>query len=207
MSTRDSERILVIVLVALTLLVVFWPRPAPRPSAVIPSAPSLAGGGQVDQRTTGAPPTPVPGVAERSAMATETATVVASGSRPGEASGAPHPTAVTVPVATWTNPDLTPPPLPTSPHTNSDGIVGWATYYGSGTGWTGAINHRLGHVGQVAIVCGGEPFHCRSIAIVDVCACGDRSGSPTLIDLSPFAFRDFAPLSRGVVRISMEILP
>lgn len=33
------------------------------------------------------------------------------------------------------------------------------------------------------------------------CACGQRHGEPTVIDLSVPAFRELAPLSRGIVRV------
>jgi hypothetical protein len=87
-----------------------------------------------------------------------------------------------------------------------DGIGGWATWYDVGPGLYGAINPRYGDKGGTAVVCGGSPFHCKTIPLVDVCACGNRHGKPTLIDLSPAAFREFAPTSRGVTWVTLQVL-
>ncbi len=46
-----------------------------------------------------------------------------------------------------------------------------------------------------------------TVRISDWCACRNRHGLPTLIDLSDAAFRELAPLSAGVVRVSIEIGP
>ncbi len=117
-----------------------------------------------------------------------------------------NPTAVTVPGATGTNPDLTPPPLPTSPHTNSGGIAGQATWWFSfGPGLYAAIRPDLGSKGDLAVVCGGAPFHCLTLPIITTCAClGPRSDR--LIDLSRDAFASFADPSRGVIRITLSVI-
>jgi hypothetical protein len=46
----------------------------------------------------------------------------------------------------------------------------------------------------------------RSVVVVlsDWCACGDRNGKDTLIDLDDEAFAKLAPLSRGVIEVSVE---
>jgi hypothetical protein len=44
---------------------------------------------------------------------------------------------------------------------------------------------------------------CVTLVLSDACACGDRSGSPTLLDLSADAFRSLAPLSVGVLRVEV----
>lgn len=179
-------------LTAITLVIVYVAVPRPSQQPTIGSRDPYSTG--VAERT-GAPQA---GVAERSSTATPSGTAEDAGSSPAPGTVAPQPTGGIGDPASYQKP---------TPKPRGGGIAGWATYYGSGQGYTGAINHRLGHVGQVAVVCGGAPFHCRSISIVDVCACGDRHGEPTLIDLSPFAFADFGPLSAGVIHISMEVLP
>jgi rare lipoprotein A (peptidoglycan hydrolase) len=45
-----------------------------------------------------------------------------------------------------------------------------------------------------------------TVTLTDWCACGDRHGIPTLLDLSAGAFRRLAPLSRGVVAVEVEVL-
>jgi hypothetical protein len=79
-------------------------------------------------------------------------------------------------------------------------IAGLATWYSApagqaaagpdlraalGSGWRG----RLVRVNGIAV------------RLTDWCACGDRGGVPTLIDLPASDFGRIAPLSRGVVRI------
>lgn len=43
-----------------------------------------------------------------------------------------------------------------------------------------------------------------TVRLVDFCACGDRHGTATVIDLSSAAFRRLAPLSQGLVRVTVE---
>jgi hypothetical protein len=60
---------------------------------------------------------------------------------------------------------------------------------------------------------GDEPFvatvchdgSCVDVTVVSYCACGDRNGVPTVIDLSPTAFTRLAPLSRGVIDVTVEL--
>jgi hypothetical protein len=47
-------------------------------------------------------------------------------------------------------------------------------------------------------------FSCVVVRVVSSCACGDRGGRGTVIDLSPAAFRKLAPLSRGVIPVTVE---
>ncbi len=44
------------------------------------------------------------------------------------------------------------------------------------------------------------------VQVVSFCACGDRHGEPTAIDISPAAFESLAPLSRGVIRVEVQRL-
>ena len=44
-----------------------------------------------------------------------------------------------------------------------------------------------------------------TVTLTDWCACGDRGGQPTLLDLSATAFKRLAPLSRGIVAVEVEV--
>jgi hypothetical protein len=89
-------------------------------------------------------------------------------------------------------------------------LQGWATYCAPTPthcqGWGGDA-----HLGAVPGY-GGRPYlvtvrHGKASTIVRVvssCACGLRHGIPTVIDLSPAAFRELAPLSRGVIRVTVS---
>lgn len=46
-----------------------------------------------------------------------------------------------------------------------------------------------------------------TVQVLDACACGNRHGIPTLLDLSDAAFAELADLSVGVIRVSIEIDP
>jgi len=61
-----------------------------------------------------------------------------------------------------------------------------------GPGWRGS---------RVLVVRGLRAVEVR---IVGWCACGKRHGLPTLLDLSPEAFRALAPLSAGVILVHVE---
>lgn len=72
--------------------------------------------------------------------------------------------------------------------------------------WGG--NAKLGAVSGYA----GDPYtvvvHHGSrsvvVTVVSSCACGMRHGKDTVIDLSPAAFRQLAPLSLGVIDVVVE---
>jgi hypothetical protein len=61
-----------------------------------------------------------------------------------------------------------------------------------GAGWRGR---------QVS-VCLGQ--RCVSTILGDWCACGDRHGVPTVIDLDVAAFRQLAQLSIGVIAVEVD---
>jgi hypothetical protein len=42
------------------------------------------------------------------------------------------------------------------------------------------------------------------VRLEDWCACGDRHGVPTLLDLDSRTFARIAPLSRGVVKVEVR---
>jgi len=51
----------------------------------------------------------------------------------------------------------------------------------------------------------GGAMACVHVVLSDWCACADRPGGPTLVDLDWRSFRQLMPLSRGVITI--EVLP
>jgi hypothetical protein len=89
-------------------------------------------------------------------------------------------------------------------------IGGKATWYDDGSGLYGAAGPVLREAlggdpafrGQTVRVCADD---CVLVRLTDWCACGDRGGVPTLIDLSPDAFARLAPLSAGVIDVTIEL--
>ena len=64
-----------------------------------------------------------------------------------------------------------------------------------GPGWRGT---------SVAVcVTGDGPARCVETVVSDWCACGDRPGGPTVIDLDDNAFADLAPLGAGVLAVEV----
>lgn len=173
---------------------------APRPAHVIPSAP-LGGGSEMDPERTGAPSVREavdPGDGNHDACSSEPASceAVMTGGAPFDPSsfppigfGVPDPsTGLDGPACS--GPCETPPPRTVSRGT---GIGGQATWWNSfGSGYYAAIRPDLGHKGDLAVVCGGDPFHCRTVEIITTCLCLGP-GSGRLIDLSLDTFVDFAP--------------
>lgn len=94
------------------------------------------------------------------------------------------------------------------PSVRKSELSGLATWYPARTTVAAAgpaLRAALGPTwrGQEVSVCvtGGN---CISVALRDFCACRDRNGLPTLIDLPAVDFARLAPLSRGVVAITIE---
>lgn len=89
-------------------------------------------------------------------------------------------------------------------------IGGKATWYDDGPGLYGAAGPDLREAmggdpafrGQAVQVCAES---CVIVVLRDWCACSDRNGVPTIIDLSPDAFRRLAPLSTGVITVEIEL--
>jgi expansin (peptidoglycan-binding protein) len=80
---------------------------------------------------------------------------------------------------------------------------GYATWYDDGPGLYGAVpSWHYGDRPYPLRVCRGD--RCVTVIVRDFCACGDRHGRPTVIDLSPAAFSELAPLSRGVISVRLE---
>lgn len=86
-------------------------------------------------------------------------------------------------------------------------VRGVATWFRAapGTGAAGpALRQALGPDwrGTRVRVCGIST--CIAARLTDWCACADRPGGPTLIDLSAADFADLAPLSRGVMEVKVS---
>lgn len=106
-------------------------------------------------------------------------------------------------------PDASEPALTAEGAVGSVLLGGYATWYAT-PGLTAAAGPELrGALGDwrgqwVTVESGRSSV---TVQITDWCACGERHGIPTLLDLSDAAFQELAPLSTGVVRVSIEIDP
>lgn len=172
-------------LVVLTIVAVATPQGAPqqgnRWSASAGTAPALPGAPHVEQRASFPAVTTVSGDA---------------GSNP--AGGAPQPT----------------PALTTAPSAEPY-QRGWATWCAptptqcqswGGDARLGAMpSFRWGDAPFAARVC-TDGTACTTVTVVSFCACGDRHGIPTVIDLSPAAMEAIEPDYRrlGIVRVTVE---
>lgn len=84
---------------------------------------------------------------------------------------------------------------------------GYATWYDAPSKSDAAagpqLRERLGdwRGRWVRVTYGGKSI---VVQLTDWCACGKRHGTSTLIDLDDKAFRELAPLSRGVLEVSVE---
>jgi hypothetical protein len=85
---------------------------------------------------------------------------------------------------------------------------GYATWYDDGPGLYGAAGPALRESlganwrGQTVDVC--SDGRCVTVKLSDWCACGARHGKPTVIDLSPQAFKQLRPLSAGVITVQIK---
>lgn len=83
-------------------------------------------------------------------------------------------------------------------------ISGVATWYQDGDGFYGSVpSWSFGDAPYKATVC--HEGACVVVTVRGYCACGDRAGKATLIDLSPEAFERLAPLSAGVIDVTLEV--
>lgn len=64
-----------------------------------------------------------------------------------------------------------------------------------------SLRHGEWRGSLVRVTSGGRSV---TVRLTDFCACGDRNGIPTILDLSADAFRKLAPLSRGIVAVEVE---
>ena len=86
-------------------------------------------------------------------------------------------------------------------------LRGYATWYAADgliAAAGPALRRSLGHGwrGQRVAVC--LSGRCVRVTLADWCACGPRHGQPTLLDLSDDAYRRLAPLSSGVLRVTVR---
>ena len=71
-------------------------------------------------------------------------------------------------------------------------------------GWGGhsLVGAMPGYTHPVwAKVCRQDSSVCITVHVISFCACGNH-----VIDLSPYAFKRLAPLSRGIVAVEVEVL-
>lgn len=107
-------------------------------------------------------------------------------------------------------PKLAPTPRLVVVPRSTSSVTGWATWYDDGPGLYAAVNsYRWGDpryevtVRYTANVNGTIVRRQVTVVVRDFCACGKRHGEPTVIDLSPAAFKKLAPLSRGVIKVEV----
>ena len=90
-------------------------------------------------------------------------------------------------------------------------VTGKATWYDDGPGLYAAagpvLREALGgdpafRGERVTVTSGGRSVE---VTLSDWCACGERGGVPTLLDLSADAFARLAPLGRGVINVEIEL--
>lgn len=107
---------------------------------------------------------------------------------------APPPTTGTRPASVGASPDLRTPPATYD--------SGTATWYDDGSGLYAAVpSYRWGDQRYKVKVC-NRSDDCVTVTVRDFCGCpGDR-----IIDLSPAAFRKLAPLSQGIVAVTVQDL-
>ena len=87
-------------------------------------------------------------------------------------------------------------------------VGGWATFYDDGPGRYAAVpTWRFGDAPYPVRVCRMDDETTCIVALVrDFCACGDRNGTPTVIDLSPEAMSVLEPAYErlGILRVTVE---
>ncbi len=183
MTGAQSGRILASVLVALTALVLLAPRSTPRGAQATPSSVTTI---------------PVGGTLSSDPALPEAPTPPGAGASPTPAGSPPPvgvtPTALTIEPATARNPRLTPPP---------EGITGDATYYAYHPGQAAAaaaLRAYLGPNWRGMTVTVATDDRAIRVVLTDY----ESSTIPgRLIDLDAGDFALLAPLSRGVVQVTV----
>jgi hypothetical protein len=133
---------------------------------------------------------------------TEAPTLRLPPATPTSSSGAASATAATDPV-----PTVAPTKRPRATTRHVDGLSGLATWYPAG-GPVAAAGPALraalgdGWRGEPVRVCSGD--RCVTVQLIDWCACGDRHGEPTLLDLGVDAFTRLADPSVGVIDVTIR---
>ena len=88
------------------------------------------------------------------------------------------------------------------------GVGTWYRYVPGGAAAGPALRAALGPGwrGMTVAVCvtDGGAMACVRVRLTDWCACRDRPGGPTLVDLDAGAFAALMPLSRGIVTVEVD---
>lgn len=193
-----SRRWLVIAAAAALVIVILAIVPAPRSAAVISSPGGPAMGtllGETDRPLSGAPRAVGSPIFEDG----------------GLLSGAPQPAVIAQhssqsPAGSGARPGPASVPAPTG-EIGSALLGGYATWYAAchGCGAAGPVLRDAlgaGWRGSLVTVCARA---CVPVRLTDYCACGERHGRATLVDLDSGSFARLAPLSLGVVAVSIEL--
>lgn len=91
-----------------------------------------------------------------------------------------------------------------APNSNANkltNVSGVGTWYANGNGVYAAAGSEIRRGswrGRLVRVCSGAK--CIKVRLVDWCGCPGKR----IIDLSPDAFREFAPLSKGVIHVTVS---
>jgi hypothetical protein len=88
-----------------------------------------------------------------------------------------------------------------------EAIRGWATWYEACDRCAAAgpaLRHMLGKGWRNEWVTVSTAHHEVRVKLTDWCACGERHGDPTVIDLSRSAFAELVPPGQGVVFVTVE---
>ena len=89
------------------------------------------------------------------------------------------------------------------------GIASWYAWHPGEAAAGPALRAALGPGwrGATVAVCrtDGGAMACVHVVLSGWCACGDRNGVPTVIDLDAASFAALMPLSRGLVTV--EVVP
>ena len=88
-------------------------------------------------------------------------------------------------------------------HETTAPTEGTASWYDVGPGLYAAVpSYRFGDQTYPLNVCAGE--RCVQVTVRDHCSCFVGTSRERVIDLSADAFRRLAPLSRGLVRVTLS---
>lgn len=83
--------------------------------------------------------------------------------------------------------------------------TGTASWYDDGPGLYAAVNSfRWGDDPYDLTVCLRDGSKCVTVTVRDHCQCHVGTPKERLIDLSPAAFRRLGPLSRGLLRVTVQ---
>lgn len=88
---------------------------------------------------------------------------------------------------------------------NVTSFAGRASYYDDGPGLYAAVHSfRFGNPRYKLTVCrADDPRRCVTVVVRDHCQCLVGTASERIIDLSPSAFERLAPLSVGLVKVTI----